>query len=529
MCGTEAAAGSANCGVCGYAFARSAPSNLGGIKCARCGSAVEHGFDFCPICGQNQRERFARPDTRILQVDGDPVPPDRSVPAAPGGAAMPPASMQPVAMPPAAMPPAAMPPAAMPPVAPTPGFAPGEATFGYGTGPAPVSGGPEPPPPLSSPMYPPMAAAPAAPPSIAPAPPAPPPMLTQPGVAATPAERTQFAPGPPMPPAVQPSSGVDRTVAAPPVLRRPDVSEDDRTIPAPPGRSRASEAPRAAAPDDAPTTAFDPRQVAASMAASPPPPRRPDEQTREGAQPHGPWSPSGPSQPVVGVRAQASTPTSPGATPRLVLVGRDGSEGEKFAVVGDRLTIGRRSADVLFADDDFLSPTHARIERSGEHYWLVDTGSQNGVFLRIHGTSPIYPGDAFMVGHQLLRVENVDGPTEEQPPDELGTRLFGTPLQPAWGKLVVIGRGGIRGDQFGLRGARLVVGREGGDIIFPNDPFLSREHARLRLELNGSTMSVFLEDLNSANGTYIRIRGAAELHNRDTFRIGDQIIRFRLD
>ena len=33
----------------------------------------------------------------------------------------------------------------------------------------------------------------------------------------------------------------------------------------------------------------------------------------------------------------------------------------------------------------------------------------------------------------------------------------------------------------------------------------------------------------TANGTYIRIRGTAELHHRDTFRIGDQIIRLRLD
>ena len=255
-----------------------------------------------------------------------------------------------------------------------------------------------------------------------------------------------------------------------------------------------------------------------------------EEDTREGVTPHGPWAGSTPSSPVVGVRGQGSLPTHPGSsTARLVLVARDGSEGDKFAVVGDRLTLGRRAADVLFPEDDFLSPTHARLERSGDHYWLVDAGSQNGVFLRVRGTSPIYPGDSFMIGHQLMRVENVEGPTDEQPPDELGTRLFGTPLQPAWGKLVVLGRGGIRGDQFGLRGARVVLGRELGDVVFPHDPFLSREHARLRLELNGATMSVFIEDLNSANGTYIRIRGAAELHNRDTFRIGDQIIRLRLD
>ena len=330
--------------------------------------------------------------------------------------------------------------------------------------------------------------------------------------------------GPQPAPAFVPTPAAGRTMVAPPVLLRPEPGDDDRTRTAP-GRGSS------AAPDDnAPTTSFDPREVHAMVGPAATSARPANSDTHEGVTPHGPWAGSAPSSPVVGARGQGSLPTHPGtASARLDLVGRDGSEGDKVADVGDRLTLGRRAADVLFPEDDFLSPTHARLERSGDNYWLVDSGSQNGVFLRVRGTAAIYPGDSFMIGHQLLRVENVDGPTDEQPPDELGTRLFGTPLQPAWGKIVVLGRGGIRGDQFGLRGARVVLGRESGDVVFPHDPFLSREHARLRLELNGSVMSVFVEDLNSANGTYIRIRGAAELHNRDTFRIGDQIIRLRLD
>ncbi|HWB79002.1 MAG TPA: FHA domain-containing protein [Nannocystaceae bacterium] len=468
---------------------------------------MEHGFDFCPICGQNQRERLARPDTRIIQIEGEQAPADRTVPA-PG-------------------PPTPLPPDAVMPAVVWQGSQRTDGTIGYG--------GPDALPPVSPDRTVP------APGRSAPAPypndgrsggtigagPMPPPMIQPPPMMSS--------------PSAMPSP--DRTVPSPAiVLRRPEVGEDDRTVPAP-GRVRTvtseedptyPDARMGAGPavqpagDNDPTAAFDSRQVMAAVAAERA--RKPEDDTREGAVPVGPWSGSSPSQPVVGERGQASLPTNPGTrTARLVLVARDGSEGEKFAVVGDRLTLGRRAADVLFADDDFISPTHARIERSGETFWLVDTGSQNGVYLRIRGTAAIYPGDTFMVGHQLLRVENVEGPADEQPPDELGTRLFGTPLQPAWGKLVLVGRGGIRGDHFGMRGARIVIGRESGDVVFPHDPFLSREHARLRLELNGATMSVFLEDLNSANGTYIRVRGSAELHNRDTFRIGDQIIRLRTD
>jgi pSer/pThr/pTyr-binding forkhead associated (FHA) protein len=474
MCGSEVAQDAPDCGVCGYRFGRSSPSNLGGLKCARCGSPVEAGFDFCPICGQNQRERFARPDTKLIQVDPAQPSADRTVPAPGPGA---PAPVGGLSM----MPPVVLPAGAQ--VAP--------ANAGWSGPPqAPPGGWPADrtvPAPSSS---------------------------TAPYAGAAPAAALADAPA-------------DRTIPAPHIARPPVVGDDDRTVPAP-GRSRSR--PPA---DDAMTVPAPGRRPAEPIAVSPPlpgvPGPWPDENTQQGITTHGRSSPS---NPVVGEHARepSRTPTSPPiASARLVLVGRDGSEGERFAIVSDRLAIGRRQGDVRFPDDDFLSPTHARIERQGSTFVLFDAGSQNGVYLRIRGTASIYPGDTFMVGHQLLRVENVDGQVEEQPPDELGTRLFGTPLPPAWGKVVLVGRGGVRGDQFGLRGPKVVFGREAGDVLFPNDPFVSRQHARLRLELQGAAMAVFLEDLNSANGTYIRIRGSAELHHKDTFRIGDQIIRLRLD
>jgi pSer/pThr/pTyr-binding forkhead associated (FHA) protein len=225
-------------------------------------------------------------------------------------------------------------------------------------------------------------------------------------------------------------------------------------------------------------------------------------------------------------------PTSPGHAPqpRLVIVSRDGTEGEAFPFAGTMMTIGRTHGDLLFPEDPFLSPVHVRLQMTDHgKILLVDAGTTNGVYLRIEGTSPVYPGDHFMVGHQLLRLENLDGQVQETPAGFDGTRMFGTPLQPAWGRLTQVGRGGMAGDKFYLRGARVVIGREDGDLTFPNDPFVSREHASLRLEIHGAAMAVYLEDFDSANGTYVRIRGSAELGSMDTFRVGDQILRLRLD
>jgi len=215
--------------------------------------------------------------------------------------------------------------------------------------------------------------------------------------------------------------------------------------------------------------------------------------------------------------------------PRLVLVARDGTEGESFPISDEQMTIGRTHGDLLFPEDPFLSPMHVRVQRTPKGMALFDAGSTNGVYLRIRGSAPVYPGDSFMIGHQLLRLENIDTQVQERPPAIDGTRVFGTPLQPAWGCVRQVGRGGIVGDKYYLRGSQVVFGREGGDVLFPTDPFVSREHARLRLELRGQTMAVFLEDLESANGSYIRIRGSSEMSSLDTFRIGDQILRLRLD
>ena len=212
----------------------------------------------------------------------------------------------------------------------------------------------------------------------------------------------------------------------------------------------------------------------------------------------------------------------------LIRLTREGAEGERVPIHAGTFDIGRTLGDVQFEHDPFLSPLHARLEWRDGGVDLVDLNSRNGVYLKITRPEPVYPGDHFLVGHQLLRLENVDTSQVEQPPDEEGTLQFGTPLEPAWGRISRLGRSGVGGDCYYLRASEIIFGRQSGDIIFPSDAFLSRQHARITTRLNERAMSVTLEDLGSANGTYLRLRQRASVGEHDTFRIGDQILRIRM-
>ena len=62
------------------------------------------------------------------------------------------------------------------------------------------------------------------------------------------------------------------------------------------------------------------------------------------------------------------------------------------------------------------------------------------------------------------------------------------------------------------------LGRE-GKLRIPVDRFISRRHAAIEVQ----TPRLFIEDLNSTNGTFLddqRLHGRAELRNGQLFRVG---------
>ncbi len=79
------------------------------------------------------------------------------------------------------------------------------------------------------------------------------------------------------------------------------------------------------------------------------------------------------------------------------------------------------------------------------------------------------------------------------------------------------------GKRFPLAAESVIVGREKGDIQFPEDALMSREHA-VFTNLGGA---LYVEDLSSANGTFVRIREPHTLQQDDIILLGRQMFRFR--
>ena len=70
----------------------------------------------------------------------------------------------------------------------------------------------------------------------------------------------------------------------------------------------------------------------------------------------------------------------------------------------------------------------------------------------------------------------------------------------------------------------LSIGRKEGNSIVMADQHVSGNHAQILVRNNG----LFLEDLNSTNGTYLngnKIRGRAKLSNKDEVRIGSGVFK----
>lgn len=210
------------------------------------------------------------------------------------------------------------------------------------------------------------------------------------------------------------------------------------------------------------------------------------------------------------------------AKAKLILIRGEGMDGLSFHLKAEQHVVGR-DGQLPFPDDPFVSRRHANFFYRNSKLVVRDEGSLNGVYFRVRGTVEIAPGDTILAGEQLFRLELNPRATDGQAPD--GTYFYSSPKHPSAFRLVQILQGGSIGMTVCARGNALQIGREGGDLNFPGDLYMSGSHCRIEEQEGRFTLA----DLSSRNGTYLRLKTERELGHGDYLFIGRKLLRVELN
>jgi pSer/pThr/pTyr-binding forkhead associated (FHA) protein len=206
---------------------------------------------------------------------------------------------------------------------------------------------------------------------------------------------------------------------------------------------------------------------------------------------------------------------------KLILIRGDGVEGLSYQLNAEQHMVGR-SGQIVFPDDPFVSPHHANLFYRSGKLVVRDEASRNGVFWRVHGSVDVSAGDQFLAGEQLFVIEGPPKTNDGPAPD--GTYFYSSPKHQAHFKIIQILERGAPGMAVCARGRGLQIGREGGDLNFPGDLFMSAAHCKIE-DTGGKLV---LTDMTSRNGTYVRLRNEKELNHGDYVFIGRKLLRVEL-
>jgi len=206
---------------------------------------------------------------------------------------------------------------------------------------------------------------------------------------------------------------------------------------------------------------------------------------------------------------------------RLMLIrGSEGTEGMSFLLHSTEHVAGREDGQMLFPSDNWTSPRHANFIDRQDKLVVRDEGSTNGVYVRIQGGVPLEIGGYFLCGGQVFRLDATPKDTSGPDPDRTG--FCSSPKRESPFRITQVLEGGVDGMVYCAAGRVAAIGREDSDMNFPEDIYMSGEHARVVLGEDGK---LSLEDLGSRNGTYVRIHGERELGQGDYLFIGRQLLR----
>jgi pSer/pThr/pTyr-binding forkhead associated (FHA) protein len=234
---------------------------------------------------------------------------------------------------------------------------------------------------------------------------------------------------------------------------------------------------------------------------------------------------SGVSVPVVPAAQPApaqAAPTSTGVKQIVLTALRaDGSEAGTYTIPSENITLGRETGGI-FAADSYLSPRHATFRQTQGRLFVKDEASLNGVYRKLFRDKPVElkANDAFRIGQEIIKFE----PLEKPAPSPDGVERLGAPSKGYIGRLALVVGRETSGNAFPVPETGIHLGRERGDVLFPEDGYVSGLHCQIALNAG----RLFLTDLGSSNGTFLRIKEEIEVTTGDILLMGQQLFRISM-
>ncbi len=206
---------------------------------------------------------------------------------------------------------------------------------------------------------------------------------------------------------------------------------------------------------------------------------------------------------------------------KLILIRGEGVEGLSYQLNAEHHSVGRRG-ELVFPDDPFISPKHANFFYRGGKLVVRDEDSLNGVYVRVRGAIELGLGDLFLAGEQIFRLD--PHPKDSDGPGEDGTYFYSSPKHGSTFRINQLLLGGGVGATVCARANTIQIGREGGDLNFPTDLYMSGTHCKITEGAGKFTLS----DSNSRNGTFVRIKTERELAHGDYVFLGRKLLRVEI-
>lgn len=175
-----------------------------------------------------------------------------------------------------------------------------------------------------------------------------------------------------------------------------------------------------------------------------------------------------------------------------------------------------------FTADVFLSRSHGSFTPRGDRLLVRDEASLNGIYRRLQPkeSAPLSSGQCFRVGQQLLRFEAL----ATKPPDADNVAWLGASSENILGRVVLVHGRETSGNAAIVPKSGLQIGREEGAILFPDDPYVSGKHCRLNVQGD----QIVLVDLESSNGTFVRLIAETEVGPGEQLLLGKLLFRVGL-